>query len=144
VMEAEEEDGPESDLAPPRGNERILFVDDEEILVRMGKEMLESLGYRVTGVADSRKALELFLSAPDAFDLVISDITMPGMTGDALLEAIRKKRPYLPVVICTGYSERVSETEAKRIGARAFLLKPFSVHTIGGVIRSILDCGEKT
>ncbi len=144
VVTAEEEDGPESDLAPPRGNERILFVDDEETLVRMGKEMLEALGYRVTAVADSREALELFLSAPDAFDLVISDITMPGMTGDALVGAILKKRPYLPVIICTGYSERVSETEAKRLGARAFLLKPFSVHTISGMIRSILDGREKT
>ena len=142
VVAADAEDGLESDLAPPRGNERILFVDDEQTLVQMGREMLESLGYRVTAVEDSRKALEQFLSDPDAFDLVVTDITMPGLTGDALVEAVLRKRPYLPVIICTGFSERVSETEAKRVGARAFLLKPFSLGTIAGLIRSILDGGK--
>jgi PAS domain S-box-containing protein len=142
VMAADEESGPESDLAPPRGTERILFVDDEAVLVKMAEEMLGGLGYRITAVEDSRKAFDLFLADPDAFDLVITDITMPGMTGDALVEAILRKRPGMPIVICTGYSERVSEAEGKQIGARAFLLKPFSMPAIAGLIRTILD-GEK-
>ncbi len=142
VVTAEEETGPESDLAPPRGTERILFVDDEAVLVKMAEEMLGGLGYRVTAVEDSRKAYDLFLADPGAFDLVVTDITMPGMTGDALVEAILRKRPGMPIVICTGYSERVSEAEAKRFGARAYLLKPFSMPAIAGLIRSILD-GEK-
>jgi CheY-like chemotaxis protein len=118
-------------------------VDDEQVLVRMAREMLESLGYRVTAVTDSREALELFNSAPDSYDLVITDITMPGMTGDALVEEILRKRPDLPVIICTGFSERVSEAESKKIGARAFLLKPFSMPWIAGVIRSVLDGGAE-
>jgi len=142
VVSPDTEAGPESDLAPPRGTERILFVDDEKVLVEMAEAMLGGLGYRVTTAADSRKALDLFLGNPDAFDLVITDITMPWMTGDALAQAILMKRPGTPIVICTGYSERVSESEAKRIGARAYLLKPFSMPAIAGVIRSILD-GEK-
>ncbi len=142
VVSPETEAGPESDLAPPRGTERILFVDDEKVLVEMAEAMLGGLGYRVTALADSRKALDLFLGNPDAFDLVITDITMPGMTGDALANAILRERPGVPVVICTGYSERVSEAEAKRIGARAYLLKPFSMPAIAGIVRSILD-GDK-
>jgi len=143
VVTPDEEVRPESDLAPPRGTERILFVDDEPVLVKMAEEMLGGLGYRVTALADSRKAFDLFLENPDAFDLVITDITMPGMTGDALAQAILRKRPGMPVVICTGYSERVSEAEAKRIGARAYLLKPFSLPAIAGVIRSILDADKR-
>ncbi|MEW6718980.1 MAG: response regulator [Thermodesulfobacteriota bacterium] len=130
---------PESDRAVPRGTERILFVDDEKVLVDMVKEMLEGLGYRVTAVADSREALGMFLSAPEDYDIVITDITMPGVTGDALVRLFLQKRPDLPIVICTGYSERLSEAEAKRIGARAFLYKPFSMSAIAGLVRSILD-----
>jgi CheY-like chemotaxis protein len=121
-------------------------VDDEQVLVAMTREMLESFGYRVTAVSDSRKALDLFLSAPDAYDVVITDITMPGMTGDALVSAILRERPSLPVIICTGFSERVSEVEARRIGARAYLLKPFSMPGIARLVRAVLDgdpVGEK-
>ncbi len=139
VVTPDEEVRPESDLAAPSGTERVLFVDDEKVLVGMAEEMLSGLGYRVTAVSDSRKAYDLFLSDPYAYDIVITDITMPGMTGDALVAAILRQRPGLPVIICTGYSERVSEAEAKRIGARAYLLKPFSMSTIAGLVRSILD-----
>ena len=84
VVSPDTEAGPESDLAPPRGTERILFVDDEKVLVEMAEAMLGGLGYRVTAAADSRKALDLVLGDPDGFDLVITDITMPGMTKGAM------------------------------------------------------------
>jgi len=135
---------PEGDApATPRGTERILFVDDEPVLVKMAREMLEGLGYRVTAVGGSREALERFRSGPADFDLVITDITMPGIPGDALVGEFLREKPGLPIIICTGYSDRVSEAEAKRIGARAFLFKPFSMAGIAGVIRTVLDGGEE-
>lgn len=129
------------DAAAPCGTERILFVDDEQVLVDMSREMLGGLGYRVTALTNSQEALDRFLSDPHAFDLVITDITMPGMTGDALTEAILRERPDLPVVICTGFSERVSEDRARQVGARAFLLKPYSMREIAAAIRTALDGG---
>jgi CheY-like chemotaxis protein len=130
---------------PPRGTERILFVDDEQVQANVAREMLETFGYRVTAVSDSRKALAMFLSAPDAYDMVITDVTMPGIPGDALAGEILRERPDLPIIFCTGYSERISEPEAKSIGVRGFLLKPYSMRDIAFKIREILDgaCGGK-
>ncbi|MCJ7810362.1 MAG: PAS domain S-box protein, partial [Desulfobulbaceae bacterium] len=100
----------------PRGHERILFVDDENSIVEFNKQRLERLGYTVETRTDSVKALALFLSNPDAFDLVITDMTMPSMTGDALARELLKIRPDLPIILCTGYSARMSEEKAMELG----------------------------
>jgi PAS domain S-box-containing protein len=139
VVSAEAAGAPEIDIPVPQGTERILFVDDEQVLVAMAREMFAGIGYRVTAVTESREALELFLSDPFAYDLVITDITMPGLTGDALVKEMLRVRPDLPIVISTGFSERVSEEQARAIGARAFLLKPYSMKDVATTIRDVLD-----
>ena len=88
----------------PGGTERVLFVDDEEILVELWGDILENLGYTVTATTESAKALEIFLSRPDRFDLVITDMTMPGMTGIDLSKEILGLRPAIPIILCTGFS----------------------------------------
>ena len=139
VVANEVVEAPGIELTSPRGIERILFVDDEEVQANMAREMLGMLGYRVTAVSDSRKALAMFLSAPDAYDMVVTDVTMPGMPGDALARAILQERPDLPIIFCTGYSDRISESRAKSIGGRGFLLKPYLMREIALKIREILD-----
>ena len=95
---------------PPRGRGRILFVDDEVPIVRMGQKILGRLGYTVVGATISTEALEAFRDAPAAFDLVITDQTMPGLTGEALIAEVRKLRADIPVILCTGYSQKMNET----------------------------------
>ena len=124
------------------GTERILFVDDEEQLVELGERIFSSLHYRVTTSLNSLEAVELFRRQPDAFDLVITDYTMPHMTGLDLTRAILRIRPEIPVVLCTGYSEMVTEEMAKKAGIRAFVMKPLSRRNLAEVIRSVFD-GEK-
>ena len=99
-------------ISCPRGSEQILFVDDEPFQVELGQQMLSRLGYRVTAVPDSREALSRFRASPDHYDLVITDMTMPHMTGDALAEQILRIRPGVPVILCTGYSERLGNSDA--------------------------------
>ncbi len=123
----------------PRGNERILFIDDEEILVEIGKEILGRLGYQVTGSTDSLKALNTFLKQPDQFDLVITDQTMPGMTGAELATKMMQVRPDLPIILCTGYSTIISEEQAKAMGIKEFVLKPLAKEDIAILIRKVLD-----
>ncbi len=121
------------------GNEHILFVDDEPALVDMGKQMLERLGYRVTAAGGSARALELFRKDPGAFDLVITDMTMPQMTGDALAAELMAIRPEIPVVICTGYSERISQESALEAGIKALIYKPITRSDLAATVRSVLD-----
>ncbi len=109
----------------PGGNESILLVDDEESLVGMNREILEGIGYRATETTSSIKALEMFRAQPDRFDLVISDMTMPGMTGKELAIEILKIRPDIPIIFCTGFSDLITEESAKSIGIREFLMKRF-------------------
>ena len=108
----------------PIGKERILFIDDENILVEMGTTMLEGLGYEVTGCTDSTEALNLFHNDPERFDVIITDQTMPGMTGIDLARRILLIKPGIPVILCTGYSNLVDETLAKSYGVKAFAMKP--------------------
>jgi PAS domain S-box-containing protein len=122
----------------PGGKERILFVDDEEILVEMSKEMIDTLGYQTTGAADSRTALELFRSRPDHFDLVITDMTMPHMTGLELSKEIRKLRPDIPIILCTGFNELISEEKARALGIQGFAMKPLNLRHIAELIRTSL------
>ena len=121
------------------GYERILFVDDEDTLVKMAQESLNELGYQVVTTTSSEKALELFRYRPYSFDLVITDMTMPGMTGASLAVELMKIRPDLPVILCTGFSELITEEQARSMGIREFILKPVSFREIARHIRRILS-----
>jgi signal transduction histidine kinase/ActR/RegA family two-component response regulator len=123
----------------PVGKERILFIDDEEILVEMGKKMLEKLGYIVTTSNASLKALEIFRNESDRFDLVITDQTMPGITGADLARQMMQIKPGVPIILCTGYSTIMSEEKAKSIGIKEFALKPLVEKDIALLIRKVLD-----
>lgn len=128
----------------PLGNhEAILFVDDEKALVDLGGEMLECLGYEVVARTSSVEALECFRHQPDRFHLVIADMTMPNMTGDKLAQELLRIRPGIPVILCTGYSERISEAKAKALGIQEFLTKPFDMNHLAHTIRRALDHKEK-
>jgi PAS domain S-box-containing protein len=132
-------------LAPPptvslaSGQERILFIDDEQALVSMGKAFLESLGYDVVIETSSREALALFIRQPDGFDLVITDMTMPEMTGERLAKELRRIRPDIPIILCTGFSHHLNEEEAKAIGIGAFLMKPFGLRELAETVWTVLE-----
>jgi CheY-like chemotaxis protein len=125
--------------AIPMGEERILFIDDEEVQARSGQHLLERLGYDVTTRTDSLEALETFRAQPDAFDLVITDQRMPVMTGIELAEKLMHIRPDIPIMLCTGFSEAVDGKEAKAMGIREFMMKPFSARQLAETIRRVLD-----
>jgi CheY-like chemotaxis protein len=135
---AEESEGREP---VPEGTERILFVDDEPMQVKLGQEVLGRLGYRVTAVDSSEEAFARFRETPDAYDLVITDMTMPGMTGDVLAREILKIRPGMAVILCTGYSERITEREARALGIREYVMKPCPPRVMAGIVRRVLDRG---
>ena len=122
----------------PTGHESILFIDDEKTIAVMGKSLLESLGYTVHSTADSLEGLAIFLADPDRFDLVISDTTMPHMTGDELTRKILAVRPDMPVILCTGFSETVNEEKARQIGAKALVMKPLIRSDMARIIRKAL------
>ncbi len=124
------------------GHERILFVDDEKGLVEMAPLMLESLGYNVFATSSSLEALTSFRMKPTDFDLVITDQTMPHMTGVALTAAIRAVRPDIPVIICSGFSDSINDKNFKALGINAFIMKPFSKKEIAAAIREVLDSKE--
>jgi two-component system cell cycle sensor histidine kinase/response regulator CckA len=123
----------------PSGNERILFVDDELTIAKMGNQILERLGYAVTTRTSSIEALELFQAKPDDFDLVITDMTMPNMTGDKLAIELMKIRPDIPVILCTGYSKKISDEIAAEIGIKAFAYKPVVKVDLAKTVRKVLD-----
>lgn len=123
----------------PTGTERILMIDDEELIVEVGQLILEGLGYQVTCKRDSLEAIELFRSDPAAFDLVITDMTMPNMTGDQLARELIALRPDIPIIICSGFSERVSREQSRGVGVRFFLRKPITLFEISHKVRAALD-----
>ncbi|MGZ5498224.1 MAG: hybrid sensor histidine kinase/response regulator [Candidatus Aminicenantales bacterium] len=131
--------GPENGVDVPKGTERVLFIDDEILQSKAMTRLLGHLGYRVSARNDPVEALETFRKDPDAFDLVILDQTMPHMTGGELASAILKIRPAMPIILCTGFSERLSEEQAAALGIRAFVWKPFSLREIALVIRKVLQ-----
>jgi CheY-like chemotaxis protein len=120
------------------GTERILFVDDEPALVELGQELLEALGYSVAALTSSPEALALFRAQPAAFDLLISDVTMPGLTGRELVREILAIRPDIPVIMCSGFTEFVNSGEAREAGISEFLMKPYVTGKMAKVIRKVL------
>jgi signal transduction histidine kinase len=122
----------------PMGCEHILLVDDEQPLVEIGKQMLERLGYSVATRTSSIEALELFRANPDRFDLVITDIVMPNMSGDRLAQKIMSIRNDIPIVLCTGYSEKFTRQNASEIGIRSFLMKPLVMKDLADTVRQAL------
>ena len=121
------------------GIEQILLVDDEDAILTMEKQMLERLGYQVTSRTSSIEALEVFCDRPDKFNLVITDMAMPNMTGDRLSAELTKIRPDIPVLLCTGFSETMSEEKATSLGIKGFLLKPIVMKDLAQKIREVLD-----
>jgi len=121
------------------GIERILFIDDEEMLAEMGKTMLERLGYRVTVKTSSIEALATIQSQAKDFDLVITDHTMPGMTGSDLARRILQIRPGMPIILCTGFSNMISEEKARIYGIKGFAMKPLAKKDLASLIRKVLD-----
>ena len=127
----------------PTGNERILFVDDEKNLVEVAREQFEALGYTVLAKHNGRDALKAFQKEPDSFDLVITDMTMPHMTGDILAKKILEIRPDMPIIMCTGYSEKISEERAKELGIRALVMKPMPHGELAKIIRNVLKANVR-
>ncbi len=130
---------PAPSIAPPQGSEHILLIDDESALAQLGKSTLETFGYQVTAMTSARDAIGRFRDAPDAFDLIVTDQTMPEMTGDFLTKTALQIRPDIPVIICTGHSELLDEKKAKEIGSRAFLMKPLDRNLLAVTVRRVLD-----
>jgi len=121
------------------GTESILFVDDEVVLVELGVTLLGGLGYKVTGSKSSVEALGLFKKNPDQFDLVITDLAMPQITGDRLAEKLLKIKPGIPIILCTGFSASIDKDRAMAMGIRAFLNKPILRRQLSETIRKVLD-----
>ena len=135
----ESEDGVASRAEIPGGTERILLVDDERDICAMAQEMLERLGYSVTSTTKSQEALDIFRARPEQFDLLITDQTMPHMTGDRLAAEILKVRPGTPIVMITGFSERITDKNYRRYGIREFVMKPLLARDLSAAIRRALD-----
>lgn len=123
----------------PRGKEHILVIDDEKPVVRTLSRLLESLGYHVEATTDCHEALKLFKEKKESFDLIITDFTMPGLTGDKLALEIFKIRPGMPVIICSGYSNRMDSKSAKRLGIASFLNKPILKAELARQVRKAID-----
>ena len=123
----------------PTGTETILFVDDEPAITELGKNILERLGYRVITFMSPTEALEAFRKTPSAFDLIITDMTMPGMTGAQLAESVRKINPHIPIILTTGYSEKITATQSNEMGIDHFISKPFSPKELALLIRQLLN-----
>jgi signal transduction histidine kinase/ActR/RegA family two-component response regulator len=122
-----------------RGEERILLVDDEEQIVAMEQQMLENLGYQVTARTNSMEALKAFEEQPHNFDLVITDMTMPHMTGDLLAQKMLDIQPNIPVILCTGFNEIITEDKALAMGIQKFVMKPVVKNDLATTIRTVLD-----
>jgi CheY-like chemotaxis protein len=114
------------------------LVDDEEVLVELWQAALEHLGYRVVICTSSAAALDVFRAAPQSFDVVVTDYTMPTMTGEVLAHALRRIRPDIPIILCSGFSDTMTAERARALGIDAFVLKPLGVHDLNLTIRRVL------
>jgi CheY-like chemotaxis protein len=131
-------DGKAAEIVPG-GHERILLVDDEEALLKIERAMLSQLGYTVDATKDSLEALETFRAQPALFDAVITDQTMPRMTGETLAREILSLRSEIPVILCTGFSELINEEQAKAMGIREYMTKPLVMSELARTLRRVLD-----
>ena len=122
----------------PAGHGRILFVDDEQELVEIGKQMLERLGYEMVARTDPAEALEIFREKPERFDLVITDLTMPNMTGIQLARELKQIRPDIPVILCTGFSEKKDSEKAEASCVSELVMKPVVKKEMAERIRKVL------
>jgi two-component system cell cycle sensor histidine kinase/response regulator CckA len=125
--------------ADPRGRENVLVIDDDGDLLEMMTSGLERFGYEVTGTDDPSDALESVIADPGVWDVVVSDHVMPGMMGLTLLTEIKRVRPDCPVILCTGFSDNLTEAQARALGVDAFFLKPVQPVAIACQIRALLD-----
>ena len=140
ARDAVAKDGDQETRSVPKGSEKVVLVDDEDFLVDVGTQMLESLGYHVTGFTSSPRALEFILANADLVDLLITDMTMPELTGMALASRLFERIPDLPIIICTGYSEQIgSGSPELSQGIRGVLMKPVLIPELAGMIRKVLD-----
>jgi CheY-like chemotaxis protein len=121
------------------GTEHILLVDDEIPILKLGSQMLEKMGYNVTSHYNGVEALKVFKADPGSFDLVISDMAMPHIAGDQLAADLKAIKPDIPVIICTGFSERIDNEKAAEIGIDGLLTKPLSRTAILKIVREVLD-----
>jgi len=121
------------------GTETILFVDDEKAIVKMGEVALSDLGYKVDGKTNSLQALEVFKSQPDQYDILVTDMTMPGMLGTELIKQVHDIRPDFPVILCTGFSELINKDKADSMGIQGYLKKPVMMSELSYTIRDIID-----
>jgi CheY-like chemotaxis protein len=124
--------------APLGGGERILFVDDEELLVELGQKALVALGYEVESSRQPAAALALVRADPERFALVITDQTMPGMTGLVLAEQLLQMQPGLPIILTTGYSHTLTSEAVEAAGLRQLLIKPFTIQSLGNAVHAAL------
>jgi len=113
-------------------------------MVNLNRQRLERLGYQVKSTTKPLEALEWFRADPDQFDVIITDMTMPRMTGDRLTAEVLKIRPHMPVIICTGYSERMSAEKAKGLGLCKYLEKPIDLRNLASALREVLDDGPSS
>lgn len=127
------------ELELPRGSEKILFLDDERQLARLGGQLLSSLGYQVETMTDSLEALKLLKQDPDRFDLLLTDQTMPSLTGLELVAEIRRFKPDFPVILCTGYSSKIPEGKSDELDVAAFCMKPLDRAALAVLVRDVLD-----
>ena len=121
-----------------QGSGHLLVVDDEKMLAEMWADMLQQLGYTVTVCTGSGEALEIFQNNPDSFAAVITDQTMPTMTGGVLAEKMLQIRPNLPIILCTGYSNLINEEQARAIGIKGFIMKPVTMQALGSLLKAVL------
>lgn len=128
--------------ATATGNETVLMVDDEEDIAIIGKMMLEDQGFRVKTALSSLEAIELVRKNPSLFDVIVTDMTMPNLTGDVLFGKIREICPKVPLILCTGHSESIDEEKAIKLGFSAFLFKPFSRRQLAGAVRNAIDSNK--
>ncbi|MCP3901481.1 MAG: response regulator, partial [Desulfobacteraceae bacterium] len=121
------------------GSEHILLVDDEEEILEMEEEMLERLGYQITSLHNSLEALKIFKANPDQFDMVITDMSMPNISGDKLATELIKIHPTIPIIICTGFNDTMTKQKAESLGVKGFLFKPIIMKKLSQKIREVLD-----
>jgi two-component system cell cycle sensor histidine kinase/response regulator CckA len=144
IHDAEATQETQTEISLANGTEHVLLVDDEQYVADVCGAMLEHLGYKVTVLTSSVEALDLFKSHPDDFDLVLTDQTMPKMSGVELTKELLRIKPELPVILCSGYSAKVTEADAKELGIRAFCMKPMDMKQLASVVRDVLNTTEQS